>query len=212
MHWLPRTPRERLQLAMLLSLLCHVVIWLLLDAMPAASTGMVAGLPQRIVLAAPVSYSPPQLLLQPPTGVPLLPATPPAAAAPAAAFPVTPASSPQALTPDAASPPSTDTLASAAMAALSLPRFYTASELDVLAEPLAPIVLPDAEDLPEDAELAVYIDANGLVLRVDVPAVIAADYAEQLRQRFIEARFSPAQIAGVAVPSIKRIALVAETL
>jgi protein TonB len=96
---------------------------------------------------------------------------------------------------------------------LALARYYPASELDTLAQPLQPILLPDLEDeLPPNVELEVYIDYQGVVQRVVLPAGLDEHFAAQVMQRFQTARFSPARKDGVAVNSLKRIRLESEDL
>lgn len=193
MQLLPRTPAERLLCSALLALACHLGLLLLLDALPPAAVGQVG-----------LTVS---LRTNPGPAAPVVPAAaPPAAAlaaAPTAAAPL-PAASP--------APQATAAASEAAAPALSLARFFKASELDVLAAPLHAIILPETEDLPPDVRLQVYIDASGQVVEVSVPDSVPAEYAESLRQRFYAARFVPARKAGMAVASVKEIALDAEDL
>lgn len=211
MYWLPRTARERLQLAGLVSLCCHLLAWLWLDALPPRL--MYAGHGGVLVRlqAAPA----PAAAVPPPSG-PLTAATPPseplAATRPAGPPPQASAAVPDSGEVTKAAPSPADFGQAAAEAMLSLPRFYTAAELDTLAQPLSPVPLPDTDYLPDDIEITVYIDASGHVLRVDTPDELVPDYAMQVRARFFQARFAPALIGGVPVPSVKRIALTAEDL
>lgn len=211
MYWLPRTTRERLQLAALASLCCHLLVWLWLDALPERVTHAGhGGVSVRLQAApAPAAATPPApapLTAAAQPSVPLADVMPPGT--PQQASAAVPDSN---VVPDA-SPSPADFGPAAAQTMLSLPRFYTAAELDTLAQPLAPVPLPETDNLPDDIEIAVYIDASGYVLRVDTPDELAPDYAMQVRTRFLQARFSPALIGGVPVASVKRIALTAEDL
>ena len=193
MQLLPRTPAERLLCSALLALACHLGLLLLLDALPPASGGA-AGLTVRLQAAPPAKAS-----LVAPEKVAA------AAALPVEAVP--PAAQQAAVTaPDAA--PAANTVAPA----LAMARFFSANELDVLAEPLQPIVLPETDDLPADVRLQVYIDASGHVVRVTVPTDLPEAYAEAIRQRFYAASFTPARKAGQPVASVKQIALDTEDL
>lgn len=198
MHWLPRTPGERLLLAALCSLAGHGALWLYLDALPPQQ---VAGAPLQLRLTAGAQ------------AVRLPPPLPPAAMVPDAppASSLVPQAEPAPRAPDVADAPAGAVVAGAD-AALAIPRFYTAAELDKLAQPLQPVLLPDTDSLPEGVELQVYIDAAGTVLRVEVPDSVPPDYADQVRQRFLQAGFSPAEKDGLPVASVKRIALSAEDL
>lgn len=190
MQLLPRTPAERLLCSALLALACHLGLLLLLDALLPAAGGA-AGLTVRLQAAPPAKAS----LVAPEKVV---------AAAGLSAEAVAP---PAAVTaPDAA--PAANTVAPA----LAMARFFSANELDVLAEPLQPIVLPETDDLPADVRLQVYIDASGHVVRVTVPTDLPEAYAEAIRQRFYAGSFTPARKAGQAVASVKQIALDAEDL
>ena len=193
MQLLPRTPAERLLCSALLALACHLGLLLLLDALPPAAEGAV-GLTVRLQAAPPANAAV---------------ATEKVAAA--AALPAEPVA-PPATQPAAAAEPAADPVANTVAPALAMARFFSANELDVLAEPLQPIVLPETDDLPADVRLQVYIDASGHVVRVTVPTDLPEAYAEAIRQRFYAASFTPARKAGQAVASVKQIALDAEDL
>lgn len=186
MHFLPHSQGERLLASALLAVALHLAGYLLLDGLPPASQSQL-GL--RVRLASPPA--PRQTVLQ---DVP-----PQAKAAPALPEP------------DAANAEQV----SEAMPAspLAVARYYPASELDTLAEPLQPILLPDLEDeLPPDTILDVYIDYQGAVQRVVLPEGLDEHFAAQVLQRFQTARFSPARKDGMPVNSFKRIALQPEDL
>ena len=193
MQLLPRTPAERLLCSALLALACHLGLLLLLDALPPAAEGA-AGLRVRLQAAPPANASVATEKVAAAAALPAEPVAPPAAQQAAATAP------------DAASE------ANAVAPALAMARFFSANELDVLAEPLQPIVLPETDDLPPDVRLQVYIDASGRVVRVVVPVGVPEAYAETIRQRFYAANFTPARKAGLAVASVKQIALDAEDL
>lgn len=184
MYFLPHSQGERLLACALLAVALHLAGYLLLDGLPPARQGQV-GLTVRLQAAPEVVQA----------------ATP---AAPAAAAPV--AVSPLAANPEMASD-------AVPARALALARYYIASELDKLAEPLQPIVLPELEDaLPPDTVLDVYIDYQGVVQRVVLPGGLDEHFASQVKQRFLAAQFAPAEKNGVAVNSLKRIVLQAEDL
>lgn len=186
MHFLPQSQGERLLVSALLAVALHLIPYLLLDGLPPASRSQL-GLSVRLA-------SPPG-----PTRAVAQDVQRPAEAAPA--LPV----------PDAANPEQ----ASEAMPArpLALARYYPANELDTLAEPLQPILLPDLEDeLPPDTILDVYIDYQGVVQRVVLPEGLDANFAAQVMQRFQTACFSPALKDGMPVNSFKRIVLQPEDL
>jgi hypothetical protein len=178
----------------LLALACHLGLLLLLDALPPA-VGGTSGLTVRLQAAPPAKAS----LVAPEKVV---------AAAPLPAEPV----APPATQPAAATEPAAAHAANTVAPALAMARFFSANELDELAEPLQPIVLPETDDLPADVRLQVYIDASGHVVRVTVPTNLPEAYAEAIRLRFYAASFTPARKAGQAVASVKQIALDAEDL
>lgn len=187
MHFLPHSQGERLLASALLAVALHLAGYLLLGGLPPARQGQL-GMTVRLQAAPEVVQA----------------VTPAVPAAVAVAAPV--AESPPAANPG---------MASDAIPArnLALARYYTASELDQLAEPLQPIELPDLEDeLPPAAVLNVYIDYQGVVQRVVLPDGLDEHFASQVKQRFLAARFAPAEKDGVAVNSLKRIALQAEDL
>ncbi|UDM17436.1 hypothetical protein [Vogesella sp. XCS3] len=187
MHFLPHSQGERLLASALLAVALHLAGYLLLDGLPPARQGQV-GLTVRLQAAPEVAQA----------------ATPAAPTAAAVAAPV--AVSPLAANPEMAS----DVVPARALAQA---RYYTASELDKLAEPLQPIVLPELEDaLPPDTVLDVYIDYQGVVQRVVLPGGLDEHFASQVKQRFLAAQFAPAEKNGVAVNSLKRIVLQAEDL
>ncbi|MBP7580001.1 MAG: hypothetical protein KA757_03185 [Vogesella sp.] len=187
MHFLPHSQGERLLASALLAVALHLAGYLLLDGLPPARQGQV-GLTVRLQAAPEVAQA----------------ATPAAPAAAAVAAPV--AVSPLAANPEIASN-------AIPARALAQARYYTASELDKLAEPLQPIVLPELEDaLPPDTVLDVYIDYQGVVQRVVLPGGLDEHFASQVKQRFLAAQFAPAEKNGVVVNSLKRIALQAEDL
>lgn len=192
MQLLPRTPAERLLCSALLALACHLGLLLLLDALPPAPDGAI-GLTVRLQAAPPANASVATEKVAVAAALPAEPVAPLAAQQAAAAEPAAPA-------------------ANTVAPALAMARFFSANELDVLAEPLQPIVLPETDDLPADVRLQVYIDAGGRVVRVIVPAGVPEAYAEIIRQRFYAASFTPARKAGLAVASVKQIALDAEDL
>lgn len=194
MQLLPRTPAERLLCSALLALACHLGLLLLLDALPPAAGGT-AGLTVRLQAAPPAKAS----LVAPEKVV---------AAAGLSAEAVAPPAAQQAAVTAPDAPPAANTVAPA----LAMARFFSANELDVLAEPLQPIVLPETDDLPADVRLQVYIDASGHVVRVTVPTNLPEAYAEAIRQRFYAASFTPARKAGQPVASVKQIALDTEDL
>jgi len=170
----------------LLAVALHLAGYLLLDGLPPARPGQV-GLTVRLQAAPAVLTPAPAAAL--PVGEPMPPAMSPAAANPVLASDALPSHS------------------------LALTRYYTASELDKLAEPLQPIVLPELEDvLPPDTVLDVYIDYQGVVQRVVLPGGLDEHFASQVKQRFLAAQFAPAEKNGVAVNSLKRIVLQAEDL
>lgn len=199
MHWLPRTSGERLLLAALLALGGHLGVALWLDGLPPSPT-VTPGL--RVVLPSVHTPSP---------GKPAVAPAPPAVVPESAALSPSITEARDAA-PGAGGVASPQTSSPAAELATGLPRFYRADELDKLAMPLSPIVLPDAEFLQEGSELQVYIDASGVVVLVDLPDGMDADYADRVRQVFLSTRFVPAEKSGQPVPSIKRIALTAEDL
>ena len=192
MQLLPRTPAERLLCSALLALACHLGLLLLPDTLPPAAEGA-AGLTVRLQAAPPANAA---VATEKVTAAAALPAEPVAP----------PATQPAAATEPAA--PAANTVAPA----LAMARFFSANELDELAEPLLPIVLPETDDLPADVRLQVYIDASGHVVRVTVPTDLPEAYAEAIRQRFYAASFTPARKAGQPVASVKQIALDTEDL
>lgn len=170
----------------LLAVALHLAGYLLLDSLPPARQGQL-GLSVRLQTAPAVPGA-----VQP---------APPAVAEPVSA-PMSPAAANPVLASDAVS-----------SRPLALARYYTASELDKLAEPLQPIVLPELEDeLPPETVLDVYIDYQGVVQRIVLPDGLDEQFAAQVRQRFLAAQFAPAEKNGVAVNSMKRIALEPEDL
>jgi hypothetical protein len=187
MHFLPHSQGDRLLASALLAVALHLAGYLLLDGLPPARQGQF-GITVRLQAAPEVAQA----------------ATPAAPAAAAVAAPV--AVSPLEANPEVAS----DAIPARTLAQA---RYYTASELDKLAEPLQPIVLPELEDeLPPDTVLDVYIDYRGVVQRVVLPDGLDGHFATQVKQRFLAAQFAPAEKNGVAVNSLKRIALQAEDL
>ncbi len=188
MHFLPQSQGERLLASTLLAVALHLIVYLLLDGLPPASQSQL-GLSVRLA-------SPPAPAHAVAQDVQRL-----VEAAPALPVPVQDAANPE--------------QASEAMPArpLALARYYPANELDTLAEPLQPILLPDLEDeLPPDTILDVYIDYQGVVQRVVLPEGLDANFAAQVMQRFQTARFSPALKDGMPVNSFKRIVLQPEDL
>ncbi len=186
MQFLPHSQGERLLASALLAVALHLTAYLLLDGLPPASQSQL-GLSVRLAtLPGPMQTVPQEAQAQ-------------ALAAPA--LPVPDAANPE--QPSEAMP----------LRPLALARYYPASELDTLAEPLQPILLPDLEDeLPPDTILDVYIDYQGIVQRVVLPEGLDEHFAAQVMQRFQVARFSPAMKDGMPVNSFKRIALQPEDL
>ncbi len=186
MHFLPHSQGERLLASALLAVALHLAGYLLLDGLPPASQSQL-GLTVRLATPPGPLQTAPQDVQRPAEAAPALPV-------------------PDAANPEQASEAVPDR-------PLALARYYPASELDTLAEPLQPILLPDLEDeLPPDTILDVYIDYQGLVQRVVLPEGLDEDFAVQVMQRFQTARFSPARKDGMPVNSFKRIALQPEDL
>lgn len=180
---------ERLLCCAVVALLLHLLLfWLRLPAGP--------GLP-----AARFSVSllpPPRAPAVVPPRAPAIPPELPAAPSPAAMPALMPAA------------PATDSSAAVAAApALALDRYYTASELDTLAQPLAEIDLEQVVDETAPLQIAVYINDSGQVDQVEVlQGDATAESSRQVMARFAAARFSPALRQGVAVKSLKRIQIV----
>ncbi|WP_174873749.1 energy transducer TonB [Vogesella oryzae] len=181
----------------LLALVVHAAL-LLLPLAPAGQRGggRLSQLAVTLAAAAPV---------------PAVPVTSPPALPESSALPVETDSPPEDVTASQPQVEQSPQLAAASAAAgvlpgLALDPYYPASELDVLAAPIGPLLLDYPAGSPEQLQLLLYIGSNGEVDRVEVVAGNGdSDYARFVVARFRQAHFMPAQKGGVAVKSRKRI-------
>ena len=97
---------------------------------------------------------------------------------------------------------------------LPLPdKWYTATELDVRAEPLSEVPLDYPEELegsgiPGRVQLALFIDERGVVRRMHIVEAEPARLFDKAAMRaWVDVRFSPARKGGVAVKSRKLLEL-----
>lgn len=185
----------------LLALAAHAALLLL----PLAPAGQGSG---ARVLAVTLTEAAPATPVQPaaqPAQSAAVPASVEEASAPPAAPP---------LAAVAASQPALEAVAMPAQAAepggalpgLALDPYYSASELDVLAAPIGPLLLDYPAGSPQQLQLLLYISSDGGVDRVEVTSGNGdSDYARFVVATFRQAHFMPAQKGGVAVRSRKRI-------